>query len=178
MRTATVGFVLAAAAAGFVLGRVSVTLPDRSAAAREASESATGVVTGIGGVFFKVRDPDSLRLWYRRHLGIDAGPTGANFFWHPPGDHETLARTVWTPFPEDTPYFGDSGQRLMINYRVRDLQGLLERVAAEGVTQVGEVEEYSYGTFAWILDGEGNRVELWEPVDTAPGEIQGRMPDR
>ena len=134
-------------------------------------------VSGIGGVFFKADDPAELRTWYERHLGIVAGQQGVNFFWREQDDTTAFGRTVWSLFPRDTNYFGPSGQELMINYRVRDLDALLVRLQAEGVQQVGAIDEYWYGRFAWIVDGEGNRVELWEPVDHSPEEFERRLQD-
>lgn len=131
-------------------------------------------VTGIGGVFFKASDPAKLRDWYREHLGVDAGPQGFNFFWREP-NAALFGRTVWSIFPEGTQYFGDEGQDLMINYRVSDLDALLTKLQRQGVIQVGEVEEYWYGRFAWIIDGEGNRVELWEPVYHSPEEYKRKL---
>ena len=122
-------------------------------------------VTGIGGVFFKADDPEALRGWYREHLDIDAGSQGADFVWRLEDDPERLGRTVWSVFPAGTDYFGDGGQEYMVNYRVSDLDGLLARLREAGVRQVGGTERYPYGSFAWVLDGEGNRVELWEPVE-------------
>lgn len=121
------------------------------------------LVTGIGGVFFKARDPDALRAWYRDHLGLEAGPQGTTFLWRHEDDPGTLGRTVWSVFPEDSDYFGPSGQRFMLNYRVADLDRALTALAAAGVTPVKEPEEYPYGRFAWVEDAEGNRIELWEP---------------
>lgn len=140
---------------------------------RVQAESPT--VTGIGGVFLKAENPAALREWYESHLGIDAEQQGVNFFWRDLHDGTRFGRTVWSLFPEDTEYFGPSGQSFMINYRVSDLDGLLERLQGQGVQQVGEIEQYWYGRFAWILDGEDNRVELWEPVDFAPDEWDRRM---
>jgi len=86
-----------------------------------------------------------------------------NFFWRERDTPDRLGFTVWSAFPRDTDYFGPSGQSFMINYRVRDLDVLLKRLQVQGVRQVGKVEKFSYGRFAWIVDGDGNRIELWEP---------------
>lgn len=144
--------------------------------ARVQAESLT--VTGIGGVFLKAENPTALREWYGKHLGIDADQQSVNFFWRDLHDVTIFGRTVWSLFPEDTDYFGPSGQGFMINYRVNDLDGLLERLQEQGVQQIGETEQYWYGRFAWILDGEDNRVELWEPVDFSPDELARRLQDK
>ncbi len=117
-------------------------------------------VTGIGGVFFRARDPHALAAWYRDHLGVpvQAGQTFAGF---PAGD--SAAQTVWSVFPVDTEYFGPGHGELMINYRVRDLDALLAQLRAAGAGVDDRIEEYDYGRFGWATDPEGNRFELWEP---------------
>jgi len=133
------------------------------------------LVTGVGGVFFKAEDPAKLRAWYRDHLGLDGGDgPGVNFFWRELKDPSQFGMTVWSVFPRDTAYFGDEKQTFMINYRVRDLDALLAKLRAQGVEQVGDIEDYWYGRFGWILDAEGNRIELWQPVDYPPEEFDRR----
>ena len=144
----------------------------------EEPNRASAAVTGIGGVFFKADDPDRLKAWYRKHLGIDADAAGANFWWRQRGNPELYGRTVWAVFSRDSGYFGAAEQQWMVNYRVDDLDGLLARLLAQGVEQAGEVEEYWFGRFAWILDGEGNRVELWEPANLAPEDYATRLEAR
>jgi predicted enzyme related to lactoylglutathione lyase len=113
-------------------------------------------VEGIGGVFFRARDPDALRAWYAQHLGIEMEDYGTTFTAKG-GD-----QTVWAPFPADTDYFGDE-QELMVNFRVRDLDAMLGQLRAAGVDVDGRVEEHEYGRFGWATDPEGNRFELWQP---------------
>ncbi len=129
-------------------------------------------VTGIGGVFFKVDNPDESRAWYRQHLGLDGGAASINFLWREWYDPADVGFTVWAAFPRETDYFGASEQDFMINYRVRDLDALLTKLKAQGVQQAGGLEEYSYGRFAWIVDGDGHRVELWEPVHDSAEESE------
>jgi predicted enzyme related to lactoylglutathione lyase len=121
-------------------------------------------VTGIGGVFFKVRDPDNMSAWYQEHLGIEAKEGAADFAWREMDDPEQIGRTVWAVFPKDSTHFGASSSSLMINYRVANLDRMLEQLRAGGVT-VEKVEDHDYGRFAWIMDPEGNRIELWEPKE-------------
>jgi predicted enzyme related to lactoylglutathione lyase len=121
-------------------------------------------VTGIGGIFFKTKDPDKLRQWYSAHLGIITDQYGANFNWRKPDG--ARGYTVWSTFKDDTKYFLPGEKELMINYRVENLKELLKVLKEEGVTIVGEMEVYEYGKFGWILDPEGNKIELWEPVDS------------
>jgi predicted enzyme related to lactoylglutathione lyase len=120
-------------------------------------------VTGIGGVFFKSENPTTLKAWYSKHLGINTDQYGAVF---PMNGFESIDKdnlTVWSPFPKDTGYFHPSSQPFMINFIVDDLHALLEELKKEGIEKVGEVEEYEYGKFGWILDPENNKIELWEP---------------
>lgn len=127
-----------------------------------------GKVTGIGGFFFKSRDAAALRAWYQQALGIPISPYGSyEFEWRDLNEPEKTGRTVWSPFEEKSDYFGPSAKPFMFNFRVEDLPGLLAQLKAAGVTQVGAMEEYDYGRFAWILDPEGNKIELWEPPPPA-----------
>ena len=121
-------------------------------------------VTGIGGIFFKVEDPDATRAWYRDHLGIETEDYGGwSFRWRKFDDPEAAGRTEWSPFPDTTDYFQPSTAPFMVNYRVDDLGALLDELAAAGIEQVGEIDDTPYGRFAWILDPNGTKVELWEP---------------
>lgn len=121
-------------------------------------------VTGIGGVFFKVRDRAAIGEWYRRHLGIDVQDGGfAVFRWREENEPARGGATVWSLFPENTEYFGPTDQRAMINYRVADLDAVLGALRREGVTVDERVEETPEGRFGWITDPEGNRIELWQP---------------
>jgi catechol 2,3-dioxygenase-like lactoylglutathione lyase family enzyme len=122
-------------------------------------------VRGIGGIFFKSKDPEGLRAWYARHLGIVSdGDSGAMFHWNQPDNPAQESLTVWSVFPASTKYFGDGDQTLMINYIVDDLHGLLKTLREEGVWVDDKVEEVDYGKFGWIRDPDGNRIELWEPL--------------
>lgn len=122
-------------------------------------------VTGLGGVFFKSHDPEAIKLWYQNHLGIESGEHGALFHWRHSDNPEKEGATAWSPFPEDTDYYKPSKKDFMFNYRVENLVELLDVLKDEGVEVVGEIEEYSYGKFGWIMDPDGNKVELWEPMD-------------
>jgi predicted enzyme related to lactoylglutathione lyase len=119
-------------------------------------------VNGIGGVFFKARDPARMTAWYRDHLGIRAEEGHADFMWREKDSPERIGRTVWSIFPADTDYFGPAQQSFMIGYRVSNLDQMIEQLRRSGVAIV-KVEDYDYGRFAWINDPEGNRIELWEP---------------
>lgn len=123
-------------------------------------------VTGIGGIFFKARDPQALGAWYKAHLGIDVQEWGgAAFAWAGPDNPAGAGSTAWNLVPADADSFAPSAAPFMINYRVADLRGLLAALRAEGVAVEDRVEESEYGAFAWLLDPEGNRIELWQPPD-------------
>ena len=122
-------------------------------------------VTGLGGMFFRSGDPKGVLAWYREHLGIESDAWGGFAFrWLDREQPEETGYTVWSAFPEDTKYFAPSEHAFMVNFRVADLEGLLEALRAEGVEVVGEMAQEGNGKFAWILDPEGRKVELWEPV--------------
>lgn len=122
-------------------------------------------VTGIGGIFFKSKDPKVSRDWYTKHLGIASYEYGGVFEWNKANGEEGKGFTVWNPFDENTKYFDPSKKDHMVNYRVADLEKLLKVLKEEGVEVVGEMEAYDYGKFGWILDPDGNKIELWQPVD-------------
>ena len=124
-------------------------------------------VTGIGGIFFKAQDPDKLGAWYEKHLGIEieTEATASTFRWRHANDPEQKGATVWGVFPNDTDYFGAASNQLMINYRVDDLDQVRAELIAEGI-QVTEIMDSKHGRFAWLIDPEGNRLELWQaPAD-------------
>jgi len=120
-------------------------------------------VTGIGGFFFKSKNSKELLNWYANHLGFDTNDYGCSFVWKDENGKDCI--TQWSPFQEDTNYFAPSKKEFMQNFRVHDLEKLMIDLKKAGVTIVGEMETYSYGKFAWILDPEENKIELWEPID-------------
>jgi predicted enzyme related to lactoylglutathione lyase len=122
-------------------------------------------VTGIGGIFFKCKDPNKMKEWYKTHLGLDTNDYGANFEWKDAEDPTKKGSTAWSPFAEKTKYFEPSTKDFMINYRVENLEALVEQLKNEGVTIVDNIETYDYGKFVHIMDVEGNKVELWEAID-------------
>ena len=120
-------------------------------------------VTGIGGVFFKCKNPETIKEWYKQHLGLDTNQYGTTFEWRKEDKPEEKGSTQWSPFSETTKYFEPSSKEFMINYRVENLEQLVEELKKEGVTICDEIEVYEYGKFIHILDPEGNKIELWEP---------------
>lgn len=119
-------------------------------------------VTGIGGIFFKARDPALMAAWYRTHLGLSNEDGYGEFIWREHDRPNEVGRTVWSLFPVDTDYFAPASTSFMINYRVANLDAMLEQLKNAGVS-VDKVVDYDYGRFAWLTDPEGNRIELWEP---------------
>ncbi len=122
-------------------------------------------VTGLGGFFFKTPDPKKLKEWYRDHLGLNTDQYGCTFWWKDKEGND--CSTQWSPMKADTAYFEPSKAPFMMNFRVADLATLLAVLKKEGVTVVGEIQEFEYGKFGYILDPDGNKLELWEPMDKA-----------
>ena len=121
-------------------------------------------VTGIGGVFIKSSDPARLIAWYKTHLGMDIQDWGGMAFqWGTPETPNTDGVTVWSVFPASSTYFDPSTAAFMVNYRVDDLHALLELLRSEGCQVDDKTEESDFGKFGWVMDPDGNRVELWEP---------------
>ncbi|GAK75154.1 VOC family protein [Nonlabens ulvanivorans] len=119
-------------------------------------------VTGIGGVFFKCEDVAATKAWYQEHLGLPVDDYGCTFWT---GPTEEKASQQWSPFKKDSTYFNPGNQEFMINYRVDDLVKLIEQLKDAGVEIAGEIEEFDYGKFGWIIDIDGRKVELWEPAN-------------
>ena len=119
-------------------------------------------VTGIGGIFFKAKDPKALGAWYRDHLGLEVGEWGgAVFQWG--GDGSPAGMTLWSPFAADTDYMAPGTSSFMVNFRVADLDALLAALKEEGCNVLDRTEASEQGKFGWVIDPEGNKVELWEP---------------
>lgn len=122
-------------------------------------------VTGIGGIFFKCKDPNKVREWYKTNLGLSVNKYGCVFEWHQGADSTKKGFTQWSPFGEKTKYFEPSTKDFMINYRVENLVALVAELKKNGVTVTDTIETVDYGKFVHILDVEGNKLELWEPND-------------
>jgi len=125
-------------------------------------------VVGIGGVFIKAKDPEALREWYRQHLGLNIEDWGGMAFrWNRedgPGQNGT---TIWSVFDESSDYFAPSAARFMVNYIVQDLRSVLAALRSEGCTVDEKTEDSQFGKFGWVMDPEGNRIELWQPPGQA-----------
>ncbi|HVI55986.1 MAG TPA: VOC family protein [Luteibacter sp.] len=122
-------------------------------------------VTGIGGIFFQARDPVALIAWYQEHLGIDVQPWGAAFDWVDDAGNPTKGTTAWSIGAAGSEQFAPSKSTFMINYRVDDLDALLQALRDEGCDVLEKADDSEYGKFGWVMDPEGNKVELWEPPE-------------
>jgi predicted enzyme related to lactoylglutathione lyase len=126
----------------------------------------TPKVTGVGGIFFRTRDPAKIKEWYGENLGLAISEYGSSFEFRNANRPDEINYLQWSPFEEGTDYFDPSKKEFMINYRVQNMKGMVEKLRENGVTILDEIEEYEYGSFVHIMDPEGNKIELWEPVDS------------
>jgi predicted enzyme related to lactoylglutathione lyase len=132
-------------------------------------------VTGIGGIFFKCKDPKKIREWYQANLGLNTNQYGSVFEWYQGADSTRKGFLQWSPFNEKTKYFDPSTKEFMINYRVGDLRALVEDLKKNGVNVLDTIETFDYGKFVHILDIEGNKIELWEPNDVVYENLGKQM---
>jgi predicted enzyme related to lactoylglutathione lyase len=130
-------------------------------------------VTGVGGIFFRCNNPDKVKDWYQKNLGLETTQYGSSFEFRNAHRPEEINYLQWSPFQEDTKYFDPSKKEFMINYRVQHIEDLVKQLKANGVEVLDEIEEYDYGKFVHIMDLEGNKIELWEPVDRIFTEMGG-----
>ncbi|MEN8125881.1 MAG: VOC family protein [Bacteroidota bacterium] len=126
----------------------------------------TPKVTGIGGVFFHSKSPKKTRDWYGKNLGLAIDDFGSAFEFRNANKPDEINYLRWSPFEEGTDYFKPSEKDFMINYRVQNIEGLVKKLRENGVNIIDEIEEFEYGKFVHILDPEGNKIELWEPIDS------------
>ena len=121
-------------------------------------------VTGIGGIFFQAKDAPALRAWYKQHLGIDVQEWGGTAFaWTGDAGEPVAGSTIWSIAPAQDAQFAPGSAPFMVNYRVQDLHALVKVLREEGCNVLDKVDESDFGRFAWVIDPEGNKVELWEP---------------
>lgn len=140
---------------------------------RESQPPVSKRVIGVGGIFFKSKNPPTLRRWYEAHLGLKTNEYGTIFESRKTDKPEEKGYLLWAPFSESTKYFKPSEKDFMINFRVENLELLIRILRGEGVTVLDTIETFDYGKFAHILDEEGNKIELWEPVDTVYERMVG-----
>jgi predicted enzyme related to lactoylglutathione lyase len=133
----------------------------------------TPKVTGIGGIFFRTNDPGKIKEWYGENLGLAISEYGSSFEFRNANRPDEINYLQWSPFEEETDYFDPSKKEFMINYRVQNMKGLVEKLRKNGVIILDEIEEYEYGKFVHIMDPEGNKIELWEPVDSVFTQMGG-----
>jgi predicted enzyme related to lactoylglutathione lyase len=141
---------------------------------KDQQQDNTPKVTGIGGIFFFSENPEKTRQWYAENLGLEVNPYGSSFEFRNAHRPEEINYLQWSPFKQGDEYFKPSTKEFMINYRVQNLEGLLEKLKANGVTILDDVATYDYGKFVHIMDEEGNKIELWEPVDRVFTEMGGK----
>lgn len=122
-------------------------------------------VTGVGGIFFKCNDPDEMKTWYEKNLGLITNEYGSLFEFRQSDKPENKGYLQWSPFSKNTKYFEPSEKPYMINYRVENIEALVDELKAAGVIVLDEIETFEYGKFIHIMDPENNKIELWEPVD-------------
>lgn len=148
-------------ATSFCLGFAFKTIISKQSKGKEITKK----VTGIGGIFFKCKNPNKMKEWYKTNLGLNTNQYGAVFEWHQGADSTKKGFTNWSPFKETTKYFEPSTKDFMINYRVENLEALINELRKNGVTILDSIETYNYGKFVHIVDAEENKIELWEPND-------------
>jgi len=130
-------------------------------------------VTGIGGIFFRSKDPNATRAWYAQHLGLAMTEYGSSFEFRNTHRPEEINYLQWSAFEESTDYFDPSKKEFMINYRVQNIEALVAKLKEEGVNVVDDIVEYDYGKFVHLMDPEGNKIELWEPKDSVFTKMGG-----
>jgi predicted enzyme related to lactoylglutathione lyase len=136
-------------------------------------DAKTPKVTGIGGIFFFSENPEKTNEWYAKHLGLRVNQWGSSFEFRNAHRPEEINYLQWSPFKQGSDYFAPSKKEFMINYRVQHIEALVENLRNSGVTILDEIESYDYGKFVHIMDDEGNKIELWEPVDSVFTEMGG-----
>lgn len=143
---------------------------EKSASAKDT----TPKVTGIGGIFFFSDNPEETREWYAKNLGLEVNEWGSSFEFRNANRPEEINYLQWSPFKTGSEYFDPSKKEFMINYRVQNIEGLVRKLRADGVTILDEIVSYEYGKFVHIMDSDGNKIELWEPIDKVFTEMGGK----
>ena len=144
---------------------------ERQQAASTMAVDTIPRVTGIGGIFFKAKDRNAVQQWYAENLGMKVDDFGAPFEFRNANNPEEANFLNWDAFPDTTSYFAPSEKQFMINYRVQNIEGMVRKLQVNGATILGDIVSYPYGKFVHVLDPEGNKLELWEPVDSVLAEM-------
>jgi predicted enzyme related to lactoylglutathione lyase len=139
-----------------------------------AKPDTTPRVTGIGGIFFFSDNPTEAKQWYAKNLGLEVNDWGSSFEFRNANRPEEINYLQWSPFEKGSEYFSPSKKEFMINYRVQNIEGLVRKLKTNGVTIVDEIETFEYGKFVHIMDSEGNKIELWEPIDSVFTAMGGK----
>jgi len=138
------------------------------------TNDTTPKVTGIGGIFFFSENPTETKAWYSKNLGLEVNEWGSSFEFRNANRPDEINYLQWSPFKKGSEYFAPSKKEFMINYRVQNIEGLVNKLKENGVTIVDSIETYDYGKFVHIMDAEGNKIELWEPVDSVFTATDGK----
>lgn len=140
----------------------------------ETANDTTPKVTGIGGIFFFSDNPNETKEWYGKNLGLEINDYGSSFEFRNANRPDEINYLQWSPFKKDSEYFAPSKKEFMINYRVQNIEVLVKKLKENGVTIVDEIETFDYGKFVHIMDPEGNKIELWEPIDSVFTKMGGK----
>lgn len=140
----------------------------------DLTNDTTPRVTGIGGIFFFSDHPDKTKEWYAVHLGVETNEWGSSFEFRNANRPDEINYLQWSPFVKGSEYFAPSTKEFMINYRVQNIEGLVKKLKNSGVTVLDEIESFEYGKFVHIMDADGNKIELWEPVDSVFTSMGGK----
>jgi len=138
------------------------------------ANDTTSKVTGIGGIFFFSDNPEETKEWYAKNLGLEINEWGSSFEFRNANRADEINYLQWSPFKKGSEYFAPSKKEFMINYRARNIEGLVKKLKANGVAIVDEIETFEYGKFVHIMDSEGNKIELWEPIDSVFTAMGGK----
>lgn len=141
---------------------------------KNMADKNTPKVTGIGGIFFFSENPQKSKEWYAKNLGLETNDWGASFEFRNANNPEEINYLQWSPFKKGDKYFAPSKKEFMINYRVQNIEGLVEKFKENGVTILDSIETFEYGKFVHIMDDEGNKIELWEPIDSVFTQMGGK----
>ncbi len=145
-----------------------------STTTNSTSDDTIPKVTGIGGIFFFSDNPEEIKKWYAANLGLEVNEWGSSFEFRNANRPDEINYLQWSPFKKGSTYFAPSKKEFMINYRVQNIEGLVRKLKANGVSVLDEIETFEYGKFVHILDSEGNKIELWEPIDSVFTDMGGK----
>lgn len=140
---------------------------------KPSQQDTTPKVTGIGGIFFFSDNPEKTKEWYAENLGLEVNEWGSSFEFRNANRPDEINYLQWSPFSKGSEYFAPSKKDFMINYRVQNIEGLVKKLKDNGVSIVDSIETFDYGKFVHIMDAEGNKIELWEPIDRVFTEMGG-----